>query len=64
MTDNQIIIKNDSICLLEDAERCFLLLPDGSYIGPDRLAELAEKLAWTADRYGEAIHRHNAGRRA
>lgn len=62
MTEQNLIKKEDAICLLEDDERVFLIEQDGSYMTADRMIELAEKMTETAKKYGDAIIAYN-GRR-
>lgn len=59
MTEQNLIKKDDSICLLEDNYKCFLIDKDGFYITADRMHELAYKMIETAEKYGAAIDSYN-----
>lgn len=59
MTEQNLIKKEDAICLLEDDERVFLIEQNGLYMSADRMLELAEKMASTARLYGSAIEQYN-----
>ena len=60
MTEHNLIKKDDSICLLEDNERCFLIHTDGAYMSADRMIELANKMIATAKKYSSAISNYNS----
>lgn len=59
MTEQNLIKKEDAICLLEDDERVFLIEQDGFYMTAARMVELARKMLATAEKYGEAITAYN-----
>lgn len=63
MTEQNLIKKEDAICLLEDDERVFLIESDGKYMTADRMIELAEKMRKTAATYGGAIEAYNKKRK-
>lgn len=62
MTEQNIIKKEDAICLLEDDERVFLIEQDGKYMTASRMKELAEKMKHTAEQYEKAIYAYNSRR--
>lgn len=62
MTEQNLIKKEDAICLLEDDERVFLIESNGKYMPAARMVELAQKMLATAEKYGDAIEAYN-GRR-
>lgn len=59
MTEQNIIKKEDAICLLEDDERVFLIEQNGKYMTAARMVELAQKMLATAEKYGDAINNYN-----
>lgn len=59
MTEQNLIKKDDEICLLEDNVKCFLIDKDGFYMNSERMIELAYKMLDTAERYGSAIDTYN-----
>lgn len=59
MTEQNIIKKEDAICLLEDDERVFLIESNGKYMTAARMVELAQKMLATAEKYGDAINNYN-----
>lgn len=62
MTEQNLIKKEDAICLLEDDERVFLIESNGKYMTADRMVELAEKMRNTAAAYANAIAEFNRRR--
>ena len=60
MTEQNLIKKEDAICLLEDDERVFLIEQDGLYMTAERMLELAAKMIETANKYGDAIAAYNS----
>ena len=62
MTEQNLIKKEDAICLLEDDERVFLIEQDGKYMTAARMTELAKKMIETAQKYGDAIEAFNSRR--
>lgn len=59
MTEQNLIKKEDAICLLEDDERVFLIEQSGLYMTAERMLELAKKMTETAHKYGGAIAAFN-----
>ena len=62
MTEQNLIKKEDAICLLEDDSRVFLIEQDGKYMTAARMVELAEKMKKTAHEYANAIAEFNRRR--
>lgn len=62
MQKQNIIEKEDEICLLEDDERVFLIDKNGIYMTAERMLELSEKMIETAKKYGGAITEYNSRR--
>lgn len=62
MTEQNLIKKEDAICLLEDEERAFLIESNGLYMDAERMRELARKMIETADKYGNAILEYNSNK--
>lgn len=59
MTEQNLIKKEDAICLLEDDERVFLIEQNGFYMPAERMLELAAKMTETAHKYAAAIAAYN-----
>lgn len=64
MTEQNLIKKEDAICLLEDDERVFLIEQNGSYMTAERMLDLAAKMTITAQAYGKAIEEYNKRKEA
>ena len=62
MTEQNLIKKEDAICLLADDARVFLIEQEGKYMTAARMVELAEKMKKTAQEYANAIAEFNRRR--
>lgn len=59
MNDKELITINDSLTLLQDDKRVFLIQGNGYYMTAKDMKALATKMLDTADKYGAAIEYYN-----
>lgn len=59
MNDKELITINDSLTLLQDDKRVFLIQGNGYYMTAQDMKALAIKMLDTADKYGAAIETYN-----
>lgn len=59
MNDKELITINDSLTLLQDEKRVFLIQGNGYYMTAKDMKALATKMLDTADKYGATIESYN-----
>ena len=59
MNSKELITINDSITLLQDEQRVFLIDENGYYMTAKDMKDLAEKMLYTVEKYGASIEAYN-----